>query len=113
MNKTKRKQIHTALVNAVAHLAGPRTNPYSTKKEEYICFAIGAGNIKNLDGGYSAYTPGAMAAKRIIESRLSPFSSLDCWLERDINIPGVELNWKNMQKHRHAWLKLLIKEFSK
>jgi hypothetical protein len=111
MNRAKRKQIHTALVNALADLAGPDDFRRSIKNQ-YICHAIQDMNVRDGTKWMHRLTPGGAAAVNMIAKRLSPVESLDGWLQRQ-GIPEEELTWENMQAHRHAWLKMLINEFSK
>jgi hypothetical protein len=106
MNRIKRQRIHQALVNALADLAGPDDFRYGDKNE-YICHAIENTNPN------PATTGGGLDAQKIISDRLWPNSSLDGWLEQTMGIKSEDLTWENMQTHRHAWLKMLIKEFSK
>jgi hypothetical protein len=112
MNRAKRKQIHQALVNALADLAGPDDFRYGDKNE-YICHAIQDTNVKDEHGCPSRLTPGGAGAVHMIAERLSPCASLDGWLEHRQGIKSEDLTWENMQAYRHRWLKMLIEEFSK
>jgi hypothetical protein len=107
MNRAKRKQIHTALVNALADLAGPDDFRHSIKNQ-YICYAIEDSN----QNAKLVTTEGGQLAVKLIAERIWPAFSLESWVMQQ-GIPEEELTWENMQAHRHAWLKLLIKEFSK
>jgi hypothetical protein len=117
MNRLKRQQIHQALVNAVPRLAGPsQAHLRWTTKDEYICHAIDSADGAKYSECLilpSRPTKGATLAKAMIAKRLHPSISLDGWLEHSRGVNKEDLTWKNMQKHRHAWLKMLIKEFSK
>lgn len=107
MEATLQKQIHEALVNAVPYLAKPG-GLGAHFFQEYICFAIESGNKDAM----SRITYGGIKARETISERLWPNNSLDGWLSRQ-GIPDEKLTWNNMQRHRHAWLKQLIEEFSK
>jgi len=49
----------------------------------------------------------------MIEERIFPYYSLGGWLEHQAGIRERDLTNNRMQAYRHAWLKQLIKEFSK
>ena len=49
--------------------------------------------------------------KEIIAQRIDRLSTLESWLNSK-GVKNAELTRQRMQAHRHAWLDLLIKEFS-
>ena len=49
--------------------------------------------------------------QEIIDQRIDGKGTLGCWLISK-GIKNAELTRERMQDHRHAWLDLLIKEFS-
>lgn len=52
-----------------------------------------------------------IVAKTIIDARLHPYVTLEGWLS-GCGITSRKLSYKNVQKHRHAWLDKLSEEFS-
>lgn len=52
------------------------------------------------------------SCQEIITQRIDSLSTLESWLIYK-GIKNAELTRQRMQAHRHAWLDLLIKEFSK
>ena len=110
MNKSARKQIHRALKSAVPFLHDGKDegNDWNT---EYICVAIDHAR-RSSKYAWPSYN-GASMARSTIESRISPFCSFETWLERQPTVRYADLTFERVQKHRHAWLQQLIKEFSK
>ena len=49
--------------------------------------------------------------QKIISRRIDRYSTLESWLNSK-GVKNAELTRQRMQDHRHAWLDLLIKEFS-
>ena len=107
MNKVLRKQVHEALKASKRWLSkGDAT--YEFGVTDYICIALAIVADDNPD-----HYIGAEKAKRIIAKRLDGCYALDTWLSLK-GIPHNDLNdYNRMQAHRHAWLDMLIKEFSK
>ena len=73
-------------------------------KSRYICVAINECH----------YLPRAHreSATAIVSKRLQGAHTLKGWLKGK-GIPEEDLTPERMQAHRHAWLDLLIEEFSK
>lgn len=71
-----------------------------------ICFTIGRAQSKGLVSD-QAYT----LATNLIDQRLAGSCGMRSWL-RNQGIPEREITNERMQAHRHAWLDLLIAEFS-
>ena len=107
MNKVIRKQVYDAL-KASKRWLSKGDDDYEFCGTDYICIALAIVGDDNPD-----HYIGAEKAKKIIAKRLDGCYALDTWL----NLKGVsfkDLNDYNMmQAHRHAWLDMLIKEFSK
>ena len=76
------------------------------KQTRYICIAVayGADDLK-LKLEY------AVTLRREIARRLENTSTLSSWL-LDQGIPPDDLTEARLQAHRHAWVDLLIEEFS-
>jgi hypothetical protein len=106
MNKADRKQIATVFRKAKKLLWNGRgVLPwYGYTKSEYICHAIDATDRTDEEKD---------AAKDIILARIRPNGSFDGWLERQLGVKKEDMTLYRVQKHRHAWLDMLIKEFSK
>lgn len=76
-------------------------------KSSYICFALrNACNKKEIS------IKVCLACTSIISSRLNGSFTLKTWLRAQGIFVG-DISNALLQKHRHAWLDLLIKEFSK
>lgn len=104
--KSKRQLIHTAFKNAVQYLdKGVKGDNTGT---EFICWAIEDGTPAG-DWRVS----GVDYAKKVIQERISPFTTVEWWLQEKHNIRCWNLTRKNLQSYRHAWLEELIREFSK
>ena len=102
VKKVSNKRIADAFRRAVPYLStGPLSYHYSGRKNEFICYAIAEASSPDAEG--------ANAARQIIRNRLGNVFTLEHWLR----IKGIETQpcSKPMQKHRHAWLKMLINEF--
>ena len=106
MNKVLRKQVHAAL-KASKRWLSKGDDTYEFGVTDYICIALAIVGDDNPD-----HYIGAEKAKRIIAKRLDGCYALDTWL----NLRGISFgnlnDYKMMQAHRHAWLDMLIKEFS-
>ena len=76
-------------------------------KTKYICYAL---DDAYVNGKIDRNTH--KKARNIIRERLYPYDELITWLMLSAGIPTEQLTNSNMQKYRHAWLNLLIKEFS-
>lgn len=50
--------------------------------------------------------------KYIIGERMGPRITMTSWLKYTVGIPANELTLERVQAHRHAWVDLLIEEFS-
>ena len=73
---------------------------------EHICVALDRANNKKKITSYVRD-----ACKKIIANRLEGKNTFRDWLEfKGINVIGSDE--PKIQAHRHAWLDLLIKEFS-
>lgn len=74
------------------------------KQTMYICIAVayGADDLKLKYAGI---------LRREIERRLENASTLSSWL-LDQGTPPDDLTEARLQAHRHAWVDLLIEEFS-
>ena len=82
------------------------TSSWGLKQTRYICTAVayGADDLK-LKLKYPVTLP------REIERRLGKDCSLGDWL-RNQGIPSASMTDARVQAHRHAWVDLLIEEFS-
>lgn len=107
MKKVSNKTIANLFRNAIPHIT---KNGKNTNKEIYICYAISKAAQYTTDSS-------GWAAREIIRKRIAPCVTLEAWLE---DIWGVERSLlidsyydptKALQRHRIAWLKMLVKEF--
>ena len=81
-------------------------SPWSHEQTRYICIAVAYGaDALKLELEY------AVTLRREIERRLENTSTLSSWL-LDQGIPPDDLTEARLQAHRHAWVDLLIEEFS-
>lgn len=96
------KQIVATLKAAKGRLWDGLNPPIPSDKERYICFAV-----EEADP-----TDAGMEVVAIIESRLAPNASVAGWLYSR-GVSEEDLTTERVQAHRHAWLDLLIEEFSK
>lgn len=120
-----RKAIHALLVNTKQYLVSNVSELNDPNKDEYICYAMelvpGAINKKTGQRSWPL-----VDMQRIIMERLQPFCSFDSWLGAKLgkkNADGRALTnsrtmraaalTSRLQAHRHAWLDMLIEEFSK
>lgn len=101
---TTRKQLVEVFKEAKDWLwdGGPKFKLFP--KSRYICVAING----------CRYLPRAHreSATAIVSKRLQGAPTLKGWLI-DKGIPEEDMTTERMQAHRHAWLDLLIEEFSK
>jgi len=119
LNKTERAGVARILKLAKPHLWNGRGTPnsFGDDKEEFICYALHKAVRRHDVYGQLCYTGTrdvkyVELAKQIISSRLFPHTDLESWVMGQ----GIEVgrnNWPAVQAHRHAWLNMLIKEFSK
>ena len=80
---------------------------WGLKQTRYICIAVAYGaDDPKLKLKY------AVTLRREIERRLENTCTLGVWL-RNQGIPIADLTDVRVQAHRHAWVDLLIEEFSK
>lgn len=96
------KQIVATLKAAKEHLWDGLNKPIPCDKERYICFAVEMADQSDV----------GMKVVAIIESRLAPNVSMAGWLYSR-GVSEEDATHERLQKHRHAWLDLLIEEFSK
>ena len=75
---------------------------WGLEQTKHICIAVarGADDPKH-----------AVTLRREIERRLENTCTLSSWL-LDQGIPPDDLTYARLQAHRHAWVDLLIEEFS-
>ena len=75
----------------------------------YICHALD--NVREY-GAIDRSAPNA--AKKLVQSRIHPYYSLEAWLEGEHQITRVSSRpyWAKIKATRIAWLNSLIKEFS-
>ena len=99
-NTITNKQIAECFKKAKAYLIGPNLDNKNGNKHTYICYAIKQTNHFAV-----------IHALHIISSRLEGRTTLKVWLHDKHEIPLDDLTFTSLQKHRHAWLDLLIKEF--
>ena len=103
-------KIAQAFKNAVPYLAKNKAHYegiYGTT--EYICFAIEHGNpSKPCSANYISQV--GIRARSIVSRRIGSAYTMEDWLRKQ-GIPYADLTFGRLQKHRHAWLKMLIKEF--
>lgn len=97
----KREQIAQAFKNAKKHLWNGLGR--QGKKQEFICLAIRS----RFDGDVID----ANTAIHIIEQRIGWCNTMSCWLTEQ-GIPVSQITPRRLQAHRHAWLDMLIAEFS-
>lgn len=76
-------------------------------KSSYICLAL-----KNACNKKAISVKVQIACALVISSRLDGAFTMRTWL-RARGIFAEDMSNALMQKHRHAWIDLLIKEFSK
>lgn len=98
--KAQRKSIADAF-RAAKEVLWNGTGCLPRGKERYICYAL------TMSPGMGGRT----LAKKIISERLGRHAYLENWLSAQ-GVPRVQQTVRRMQQHRHAWLDLLIKEFS-
>ncbi len=96
------KQIVATLKAAKEHLWDGIHRYGLEEKEAFICFAVELADSTNV----------GEKAMEIIGKRLWPQTTMVDWLLSQ-GVPKNEITSKRVQKHRHAWLDLLIEEFSK
>lgn len=101
--KKQRAGIAEAFKAAKPFLQGPGAD--IDNKSCWISQAIFEG------GGGGDWQEGTAAAQFVIRSRLAGNEFLWQWL-RERGIPKEDLTFDRLQAHRHAWLDLLIAEFS-
>lgn len=120
--KAQRKEICRVLREAKQYLAANYKEVRDTDrgkpgcfKEEYICYAVATAAGPWADNSIYMIT-------NMIESRLSPYVTFDDWLSGQ---PGTGVSLcqyrvrrpnemtTRIQQHRHAWVDMLIEEFSK
>ena len=70
-------------------------------KVDYICFAL----------QYAIGSDNADPLCKIISGRLEGWPSVVTWLRHECKIPKEQLTYAAIQKHRHQWVDLMIKEF--
>lgn len=75
-------------------------------KTQYICIAL-----KNACNKKEISVKVQIACALVISSRLDGAFTIRTWL-REQGICAEAMTYAHMQAHRHAWLDLLIKEFS-
>jgi len=80
---------------------------YPQTLPEHICFAIDKATNKR-----EITVNTRNACKNVIASRLDDCASVKSWLKSK-GVTITEDDEPKLQAHRHAWLDLLIKEFSK
>ena len=119
-----RKAIHALLVSTKQYLARDISDLCDLNKDEYICWAMelvpGAVN----DAGFRSRD--CIDAQTMIQARIEPHTSFGGWLcaklgKRNADGRALTDSWtmrpaaltNRLQAHRHAWLDMLIKEFSK
>ena len=71
------------------------------EKELCICYAL----VQTVGGKQ------AEPLCNIIHERLEAYPTLFAWLRYKCNIPLGQLKNEALQKHRHQWVDLMIKEF--
>ena len=70
-------------------------------KIDFICLAL----LRAVGSSH------AEPLRNIISERLEGYFSLRDWLCYECKIPYAQLTDEALQKHRHQWVDLLIKEF--
>ena len=103
--KRDRKALVKALREGKKFLWDGRS-PRPPGQDRMICFAIG---IANSSGCVSERA--RSLCTNLISQRLDGCSGLRTWL-RNQGIPESQITNERLQAHRHAWLDLLIAEFS-
>lgn len=97
---------------AKRHLASSSEAIYDGK-ERFICHAIGRTRRRSVKAPVLWEDIGR--CQWIIMERLDGYSSVEGWLKNMGRIDSTNEHLPNtrdaVQKHRHAWLNLLIKEF--
>lgn len=107
MHKPTNQQIVDVLKGSLKYLSP--TYKDENGKYEFICWAVSAYAKKHRCEEAAEYI------QKIISERISPRPTLLFWLNEVHNIPMNHLKAQNgavLQKHRRAWIKRLIKEFS-
>ena len=101
MTKRERLAIARAFQECKKYLwLGPGT-VCPTGGSSFICHALGAWGEKS----------GTDPAREVIEARLGDCRTLESWLHEQ-GITSKKLTDEKVQAHRHAWVDLLIEEFS-
>lgn len=98
-----RAAIRKAFAVAKDYLADGET--FNEQRTKFICLALDEAERRDRCSAL-----GARLARNIINNRLGRNMTLDGWL-RDEGVRNF--SYRRLQAHRHAWLNLLIKEFSK
>ena len=106
MNKRERADIVKVLTFAKSNLWDGKG--YVSDKPTYICYALG-----DVECTSPKYEKVVCYIRELIEFRLCGNNSLEKWLKVYIGIPVDQITPQRMQAHRHAWLDMLIEEFSK
>lgn len=112
MKRATRAEICQAFKDAEEWLSRPGDIEYGDFNGHwtyrYLCSAL-----EHRGPKIEKSTVGTRAAKRIIQKRLGSSLCLEHWLQSRLNVLWSEgPDYNKMQAHRHAWLQLLITEFS-
>lgn len=113
--KTERKEIARLFKDAKAFLSHDNDGTYVSDVSYHICSSISL--AANSSGRHRLHT--VRRAKSIISERLDGYGTFVQWLmnqspkirrevKQDISINSG----RKVQAHRHAWLDMLIEEFS-
>jgi hypothetical protein len=96
------KNIAKCFRQAKKHLWNGNPRSYNSgDNNHYIWFAIDSTNVPRSV---------KKEAKAVIRSRLEGYGTLSCWLvSKGLDVSDIVPAL--LQKHRHDWLDLLIKEF--
>ena len=99
MNYTKEERTNIANAFKAAHLY--LKDKHGDGKTNYICNAL-------QDSGIDY----CMTAQHIVRSRIAPHSTVLNWLDEQVGGVAEHSGHPKVQAHRHAWLDMLIEEFS-
>lgn len=86
-------------------------NELDLQKTKFICIAINRAAEKEERFPKHVCSLKANDLRKMITNRLAGYDSVETWLSCVHNIPRRALTHKKVQKHRHAWVNLLIEEF--
>ncbi|PZQ77974.1 MAG: hypothetical protein DI563_02110 [Variovorax paradoxus] len=106
VNTLKASQIAAAFRAAKRYLRRKAEYTCDERTETYICLALDEAWMQN-DVSLDAI----QAAGEVIQDRLGCCSTMRAWLANVARVKESLLTYERVQRHRHAWLSRLIREF--